>query len=118
VILWLLTHGPAWKALGLILAATVILLFLLNLRRIGERAGRAAERLDARERETMPSTARCSKPPPAALLIAMLWLSACATGGSDARAPCPPVVDYTAADRHGPPTRSKRCRKGPSSSGC
>lgn len=47
---WLLTHGPARKALGLILAAAAILLFLLNLRRSGERAGRAAERLDARER--------------------------------------------------------------------
>jgi hypothetical protein len=50
VIAWLLTHGPARKALGLILAAAAILLFLLNLRRAGERAGRAAERLDARER--------------------------------------------------------------------
>ena len=29
----------------------------------------------------------------------MLWLSACAMGGSDARAPCPPVVEYTAADQ-------------------
>lgn len=47
---WLLTHGPARKALGLILATAAILLFLLNLRRAGERAGRAAERLDARER--------------------------------------------------------------------
>lgn len=47
---WLLTHGPARKALGLILAAAAILLFLLNLRRAGERAGRAAKRLDARER--------------------------------------------------------------------
>nr|WP_242070319.1 hypothetical protein [Tabrizicola soli] len=36
--------------MGLILAAAAILLFLLNLRRAGERAGRAAERLDARER--------------------------------------------------------------------
>lgn len=32
-------------------------------------------------------------------MIAMLWLSACATDGSDARAPCPPVVDYTATDQ-------------------
>lgn len=48
--LWLLTHGPARKALGLILAAAAILLFLLNLRRAGERAGRVAERLDAQER--------------------------------------------------------------------
>ena len=47
---WLLTHGPARKALGLILITAAILLFLLNLRRTGERAGRAAERLDARER--------------------------------------------------------------------
>jgi hypothetical protein len=29
----------------------------------------------------------------------MLWLTGCATGGSDARAPCPPVVDYTAEDQ-------------------
>jgi hypothetical protein len=36
--------------LGLILAAAAILLFLFNLRCAGERAGRAAERLDARER--------------------------------------------------------------------
>jgi hypothetical protein len=50
VIGWLLTHGPARKALGLILPAAAILLFLLNLRRAGARAGRAAERLDARER--------------------------------------------------------------------
>ena len=47
---WYLTHGPARKSLGLILTAAAILLFLLNLRRAGERAGRAAERLDARER--------------------------------------------------------------------
>ena len=47
---WLFTHGPARKALGLLLAAAAILLFLVNLRRAGERAGRVAERLDARER--------------------------------------------------------------------
>ena len=47
---WLLAYGPARKALGLILTAAAILLFLLNLRRAGERAGRAAERLDAQER--------------------------------------------------------------------
>lgn len=50
VIGWPLTHGPARKALGLFLAAAVILLFLLNLRRAGERAGRVAQRLDAAER--------------------------------------------------------------------
>jgi hypothetical protein len=47
----------------------------------------------------MPSTARCSTPPPAALLIAMLLLTGCAMGGSDTRAQCPPVVEYTAADQ-------------------
>ncbi len=29
----------------------------------------------------------------------MLWLTGCATGGSEARAPCPPVVDYTDAEQ-------------------
>lgn len=48
--LWLQTHGPARKALGRILTATAIVLFLLNLRRAGERVGRSAERLDASER--------------------------------------------------------------------
>ncbi len=47
---WLLPQGSVRKALGLILTAAAILLFLLNLRRAGERAGRAAERFDARER--------------------------------------------------------------------
>lgn len=47
----------------------------------------------------MPSTARCSKLPPAALLIAMLWLTGCAMVSSETRAPCPPVVDYTSDDQ-------------------
>ncbi len=51
------------------------------------------------ERETMPFTARCSKPPPVALLIVTLWLTGCAMAGSDTRAPCPPVVGYTAEDQ-------------------
>ncbi|MBN2629382.1 MAG: hypothetical protein JXR75_02440 [Rhodobacteraceae bacterium] len=46
----LLTSGPARKALGLLLAALTIVLFLLNLRRAGERAGRLAERLSTSER--------------------------------------------------------------------
>lgn len=32
-------------------------------------------------------------------MIAMLWLSACATGGSEVRPPCPPVVEYTSAEQ-------------------
>ena len=46
----LLTSGPARKALGLLLAIITIALFLLNLRRAGERAGRLAERLSTTER--------------------------------------------------------------------
>ena len=46
----ILASGPARKALDLILNAAAILLFLINLRRAGERAGRAAERLDTRKR--------------------------------------------------------------------
>ena len=29
----------------------------------------------------------------------MLWLTGCAMGGSETSAPCPPVVEYTAADQ-------------------
>ncbi|NGQ93364.1 hypothetical protein G5V65_20980 [Rhodobacter sp. HX-7-19] len=47
----------------------------------------------------MPSTARCSMPPPAALLIVMLWLTGCGMVGSEKSVPCPPVVEYSAADQ-------------------
>jgi hypothetical protein len=46
----LLARSPARKALGLLLAVLTIALFLLNLRRAGERAGRLAERLSTTER--------------------------------------------------------------------
>jgi hypothetical protein len=46
----LLSSGPARKALGLLLAVLAIALFLLNLRRAGEHAGRLAERLSTSER--------------------------------------------------------------------
>lgn len=46
----ILSSGPARKALGLILAAITVVLFLLNLRRAGERAGRLAERLSTSEK--------------------------------------------------------------------
>ena len=45
-----LANGPARKALGLMLATLTIALFLLNLRRAGERAGRLAERLSTSEK--------------------------------------------------------------------
>lgn len=46
----LLASGPARKALGLLLIALTIALFLMNLRRAGERTGRLAERLSTSER--------------------------------------------------------------------
>ncbi|KGJ08124.1 hypothetical protein IC63_06345 [Paracoccus sphaerophysae] len=46
----ILTSGPARKTLGLLLVAVAVTLFLLNLRRAGERAGRLAERLSTSER--------------------------------------------------------------------
>ncbi|TGD62002.1 hypothetical protein EYC08_17300 [Tabrizicola sp. WMC-M-20] len=46
----ILASGHARKALGLMLAAITIALFLLNLRRAGERAGRLAERHSTSER--------------------------------------------------------------------
>ena len=46
----LLASGPARKALGLLLVVFTIALFLVNLRRAGERAGRLAERLSTSER--------------------------------------------------------------------
>ena len=45
-----LASGPARKALGLFLAIATLALFLLNLRRAGERTGRLAERLATSEK--------------------------------------------------------------------
>lgn len=47
----------------------------------------------------MKSNARCWTLPAAVPLIAMLWLTACAMAGSESKAPCPPIVDYTMADQ-------------------
>ena len=47
----------------------------------------------------MKSNVRCWTLPAAALLIVMLCLSACAMDGSEARAPCLPIVDYTIVDQ-------------------
>lgn len=45
-----LTRPFARRVIGLALAALAVALFLFNLRRAGEGAGRAAEKLDAVER--------------------------------------------------------------------
>ena len=46
----ILASSPARRALGIMLAALTIALFLLDLRRAGERAGRLAERLSTSEK--------------------------------------------------------------------
>lgn len=46
----LLASDRARKALGVLVAAITIALFLLNLRRAGERVGRLAERLKTSEK--------------------------------------------------------------------
>ena len=46
----ILASAPARRSLGLLLAALTIALFLLNLRRAGERTGRLAERLSTSEK--------------------------------------------------------------------
>ncbi len=48
----------------------------------------------------MPSTARCWTPPRAALVIATIFLTACAEVGFDAPpGACPPVVAYSRAEQ-------------------
>jgi uncharacterized lipoprotein YmbA len=47
----------------------------------------------------MKSNVRCWTPPAAALLIAMLWLSGCATVSSDTQAVCLPIVEYSDSDQ-------------------
>jgi hypothetical protein len=57
--------NPARKALGLLMVALTVALFLLNLRRAGERAGRLAEHLSTSERtheiqrQMLGATSRC-----------------------------------------------------------
>jgi hypothetical protein len=76
--------------------ALAVLLFLLSLRRSGERVGRLAERLEPRRRP-MTSNAGCWKRQLAALAIAAISLTGCATVASEPRVAtvCPPVVEYS-----------------------
>ena len=77
--------------------ALAVLLFLLSLRRSGERTGRLAERLETTEKAN-DAHARCWKRQLAALAIATSLLSGCATvssegGGNES---CPPaLVEYS-----------------------
>lgn len=47
----------------------------------------------------MQSTDKCLRPPAVVPLIVMLWLVGCATVGSNLRAPCPPVVEYSQGEQ-------------------
>ena len=50
----------------------------------------------------MPSTARCSMPPAAALVIAMICLTGCARVGSEnSSSGCKPVVEYSRNEQSG-----------------
>ena len=91
----------ARRAAGILLATAAILLFMVSLRRAGEKAGRAAERFETRERNHAIHR-RMLDAAAAAPLIAMLWLTGCAAGGSDSggAGACPPVVGYTTAEQH------------------
>ena len=79
----LFATGPARKALGLLLAVTTIALFLLNLRRAGERAGRLAERLSTSERthEIQRQMLEAATPPVSGKLSAALFFSNFQVGG-------------------------------------
>lgn len=76
--------------------ALAVLLFLLSIRRAGERTGRLVERL-----ETMKNAndvqRRMLEARLAVLAIATIWLAGCATVGSDQSGfgACPPVVEYS-----------------------
>jgi uncharacterized membrane protein len=46
----IISRAWAWRLAGLVLVALTIILFLFNLRRTAERAGRVAERIENLER--------------------------------------------------------------------
>lgn len=50
LIVGLMARPWGWRVAGFALAALTVALFIVNLRRLGERAGRAAERFDTLER--------------------------------------------------------------------
>ena len=86
--------GSAWARAALRhgVIAIAILLFLLTLRRSGERAGRLAERLQTTEKANDVQRQRL-----VVLGLATSLLSGCATVGSEPgiATVCPPVVEYS-----------------------
>ena len=76
--------------------AVAVLLFLLSLRRSGERTGGWPNGSRPR-REAMMHNDGCSRRRRVALGLATIWLSGCATVSSDGGrfGACPPVVEYS-----------------------
>ncbi len=77
--------------------ALAIVLFLLSIRRSGERVGRDSRNALKPRRRPMKSNAGCWRRRLAVLVIATSWLTGCATAGFEANglAACPPVVEYS-----------------------
>ena len=90
---WLVARPWALRLARTAAIASAVLLFLLAVRRSGERAGRSVSNS---WRKTMTHKERCSRQRRVALLLAKIWLSGCATGASDpvSLGACPPVVQY------------------------
>ena len=90
----------AWPRAALRYGVTAfsILLFLLALRRSGERVVRLAERLETREKANEVSKG-CWRWRLAVLVIGASWLTGCATADFETRsvAVCPSVLEYRSA---------------------
>jgi len=96
----LIARPWARRVIWAALVALTVALFLFNLRRSGERAGRAAERIRINWSALMPSNARCWTRPLATLAVAMILLSGCAGVGSEVPpSACPPLVEYSRAEQ-------------------
>ena len=94
----ILSRPWARQVAGLVLVVLTIILFMINLRRMAERAGRAAERLETLER----TNAIHHQMPHAALVAATIFLTGCAGGSFDtAPSACPPLVEYSRAEQAG-----------------
>jgi hypothetical protein len=93
LIAWIAASPGAPAAVRYGAIALAVLLFLLSLRRTGERAGRIAERLETTEKAHDVQRG-CWKPRVIGLALATTWLTGCATVGSEQRvaAVCRPVV--------------------------
>ena len=91
------------------LAIFTRILFILTLRRAGERAGWMAERVSTSERTHEIQRKMLDA---AGLLIAVLLLVGCETVSSNATAGRPPIVEYSASDQTRAAIEIEACRRG------